>query len=236
MASRPNIAGALAQAAREINSQSDLDATLDAIVHAAVHSLPGIDHVGISIAYRDGKIETKAGTDQLVWDLDSLQYELNEGPCVHAIRAETVVKVEHIEHDQRWPNYVPRALKYGLKAQMGIQLFVDDKTLGGINLYSTDTPTFDPDLEDAAELYATHAAIALGRVRREQDLNIALQTRKIIGQAIGMVMERYGLDERRAFEYLTRVSQHSNIKLRDIAQEIVEQGNERARSSESAQS
>jgi GAF domain-containing protein len=216
MATRPDIADALAQAAREINSPRDLESTLD-----------GIDHVGISIAYRDGKIETKAGTDQLVWELDALQYDLGEGPCVHAIKMEPVTVVNDLHHEQRWPYYVPRAIGYGLKAQMGVRLFVDGQTVGGLNLYSTDGQTIDPDLVHTAELFAAHAALALGRARREEDLNSALASRKTIGQAIGIVMERYQLDEERAFQYLVRVSQHSNIKLRDVAQEIVAQGNDR---------
>ena len=229
MAARPDIADALAQAAREINSPHDLTSTLDAIVHAAERSLHGIDHVGISIAHRDGKIETQAGTDQLVWDLDALQYELEEGPCVHAIRTQPVTVVNDLRHEQRWPHYVPRALEYGLKAQMGLRLFVDDETIGGLNLYSTDGDRIDPDVVHTAELFAAHAALALGRAQREEELNCALANRKMIGQAIGIVMERYELDEDRAFQYLVRVSQHSNIKLRDVAQELVDQANEGVR-------
>lgn len=229
MAARPDIADALAQAAREINSPHDLASTLDAIVHAAERSLPGIDHVGISIAYRDGKIETKAGTDQLVWELDSLQYELGEGPCLYAIETQPVTLANDLRHDQRWPDYVPRALEYGLRAQMGLRLFADGETLGGLNLYSTAGETIDPDVAHSAELFAAHAALALGRALREDDLNAALANRKVIGQAIGIVMERYQMDEDRAFQYLVRVSQHSNIKLREIAQELVDQANEGAR-------
>jgi len=227
MADRPDIADALAQAAREINAPRDLESTLDAIVNAAERSLQGVDHVGISIAHRDGKIETKAGTDQLVWELDTLQYELREGPCVHAIQVEPVTVVNDLRHEQRWPRYVPRAIEYGLKAQMGLRLFVDGETLGGLNLYSTNGDSIDPDVEHTAQLFATHAALALGRARREEDLYTALANRKVIGQAIGIVMERYQLDEDRAFQYLVRVSQHSNVKLREVAQELVAQGNDR---------
>lgn len=227
MADRPELADALTRAAREINTPHDLDATLDAIVAVAARSLPGIDHVGISIAYRDGKIETKAGTDRLVWDLDSIQYELDEGPCVHAIKAQPVTIVDDIRHDQRWPRYVPRAVEYGLKAQMGLRLFVDGETLGGLNLYSVHADHIDPELAHTAELFAAHAALALGRARREENLSSALANRKVIGQAIGIVMERYQMDQERAFRYLVRVSQHSNIKLRDVAQELVDQGNNR---------
>jgi GAF domain-containing protein len=229
MVDRPDIAAALTQAARDINSPRDLDSTLDAIVHTAQRSLPGIDHVGISIAHRNGKIETRAGSDQLVWELDQLQYDLGEGPCLHAVREQPVARVDDLQAEQRWPRYVPLAVGRGVRAQLGLRLYIEEQTLGGLHLYSTSARSIDTEVEHAAQLFAVHAALALGRAQREEDLNAALQTRKVIGQAIGMVMERYQLDEARAFEYLTRVSQHSNIKLRDVAQEIVEQGNDRMR-------
>ncbi|QNN54350.1 GAF and ANTAR domain-containing protein [Nocardioides mesophilus] len=230
MAERLDIAVSLARAAREINSANDLDGTFDTIVHVAKRSLPGVDHVGISISHKSGKIETVAGTARIVWELDALQYELREGPCVHAVvsRSEPVVVVNNIRHDQRWPRYVPQALKLGLRAQLGIRLYVEEETLGAINLYSTGSDTIDPEVEHAAELFAAHAAVAVGRMQRVQNLTVGMESRKVIGQAIGIVMERFALDEDRAFGHLTRVSQHTNVKLRTIAQEIVDQGNESA--------
>jgi GAF domain-containing protein len=227
VAKRPDILAGLAEAARLIYSAPDLPTTLNTTVQAAGLALPGIDHVGISISYRDGRVETVAATDQLVWDLDQLQYELNEGPCLEAIRESGIVEVNNLAmHEARWPRFVPRAVALGLRAQMGLRLYVDEETLGGLNLYSTRSDTIDADVREAAELFATHAALEMGHVRREENLNSALHTRKVIGQAIGIVMERYELDEDRAFKYLTQVSQHSNVKLRDVAAEIVQQSNE----------
>lgn len=192
-----------------MHSPTDLQATLDAIVHTAAQSLPGLEHVGVSIGRHTGAVETKAGTDQLVWDLDELQYRCAEGPCLHSLDAEPVVLVNHLPRDPRWPRYIPRAADRGLRAQMGLRLFLDHETLGALNLYSTDQDEIDPDVVHTAELFARHAALALGRARRERQLSEALATRKAIGQAIGMVMERYQLDEDRAFQYLVRVSKTS---------------------------
>ena len=229
MGDRPDIAEALAEAAREIDSQHDLPSTLDAIVHTAARSLPDIDHVGITIAHRIGDIETWAGTGPLVWELDALQHELAEGPSVHALTVDAVTTVNHLAHETRWPRYVPRAVERGLKAQMGLRLYVEDKTLGGLNLYSTRAEVIDPEVANMAVLFATHAALVLGRVRQEENLNTALQTRKLIGQAVGIVMERFMLGEAAAFAYLTRVSQHSNTRLRDVAEELVNQAEERTK-------
>jgi GAF domain-containing protein len=223
------VAEAVTEAARTLNRGRSLDETLDGIVQAAVRSVPGFNHVGISIVHHDGKVETKAATDQFVWENDALQYDVMEGPCVTTLRGAPVVVVEHARHEQRWPAYIPRAVKTGLRAQLALRLFVDDQTLGGLNLYSTESDTIDPDAVSMAELFAAHAALALGRARDLDQLSSALATRKVIGQAIGMLMERYTIDSEAAFQFLVRASSTSNLKVRDIAAEMVDQADEAAR-------
>jgi GAF domain-containing protein len=226
MQPRPDIAAALAAAARTINQEASLEDTLTTIAHTAQLSVPGFDYIGISTIDRKGNVETKAATGDLVWDLDKLQYDLGEGPCVDTLRDAHVVVAPQIRHDQRWPRFVPKAVDLGLKSQLAVKLYLDNEgTLGGLNLYSTLSEDVDPDAEPLAELFAAHAAIALGHVRERENLNDALHSRKVIGQAIGLVMGRYKLNEDRAFAFLVRASSHSNIKLRDIAQEMVDQAN-----------
>lgn len=224
--SNSDIAASLAESARVINSPQTLEETLDAIVRATLVSVPGFDHVGISIMHRDGNIETKAATDQVVWELDDLQYGIDEGPCVSAMREGSVVSVPNIRHEQRWPRFVPEAvMRTGLRSQLAVQLHFNGTTLGGLNLYSTTSASIDPDATQAAELFATHAALALARARRESDLTDAIATRQQIGMAIGLTMARYHLDSERAFQYLVRASSTSQVKIRDIAQEIIEAAN-----------
>ncbi|MGN6252992.1 MAG: GAF and ANTAR domain-containing protein [Marmoricola sp.] len=219
------LAGALTDAAKAINSTQTVQETLDSIVAAALRSVPGFDSVGISITHHGGKVETMAATDRFVWDLDTLQYELGEGPCLDAIRQETVVVVENARHEQRWPRYIPAALQRGLQAQMGICLFDDGSSVGGLNFYATSTEGVPAGAREVAEMFAEHAAIALGRTRREENLTEALRTRQVIGQATGIVMERYHVDADRAFAFLVRASQTGNVKLRDIAQELIDTAN-----------
>ena len=215
-------ATALAQAARSIHREDTLDETLAAIAETARISIPGIDHAGISIITPKGGIETRAATDAVVWEFDRIQYDLGEGPCVSAMRETPVVAVPHARHDQRWPEFMPRALRLGLRSQLAVRLFLDEEgTMGALNLYSTSQEEIDPDAEHVAELFASHAAIALHQAREVEHLNQALESRKVIGQALGIVMERYGLDENHAFAFLLRASSTSNIKLRDIAAQLV---------------
>ncbi len=226
MQSRPDVAKALAVAARTLNVQESLEETLSVIAEVARSSIPGFDHVGISTLDRHGKPQTQAATGQLVWDLDSVQYGLEEGPCVDSLHEASVVSAPHIRSDQRWPRYVPLAVERGLQSQLAVKLSLDDhRTIGGLNLYSTVSADVHPEAEHIAELFAAHAAIALGHARDREHLNEALHSRKVIGQALGILMERYSMNEDRAFAFLVRASSTSNIKLREIAQEIVDQAN-----------
>ena len=221
----PDLAAHFAEAARAMSHPRTLDETLQTIVEAAVQSVVGFDAVGISTVDKKGKPHTRAKTGDLVDILDGLQYGLDEGPCVATIKGADVVVAPEIKHDQRWPRYVPRAVQVGLRSQLAVRLHLDEGTVGGINFYSTVSDEVDPEAVSLADLFATHAAIALGHARERENLNAALHSRKIVGQAIGIVMERYGLNEDHAFGFLVRSSMTSNMKLRDIAQELVDRAN-----------
>jgi GAF domain-containing protein len=229
MTADSTMTAALARAAKEIHEASGVDETLDAIVRSARDTLPDIDHIGLSVGHKDGRIETLAATDEWVLTFDRIQYDVGEGPCVYAMEAETVVRVEHARHEQRWPLFIPKAVAAGLRSQLGVRLHVDEVEMAALNMYSTSSDTLDPDLEDFAELFASYASLALGHARREDQLSQALFSRRLIGQATGIVMERYAVDEARAFRYLTRTSNDTNIKLRDLAQQIVDETNANAR-------
>jgi GAF domain-containing protein len=115
-------------------------------------------------------------------------------------------------------------VQLGLRSQLAVKLYVDrEGTLGGLNLYSTTSEEIDAEAEATAELFAAHAAIALDNARERDTLNQALHSRKVIGQAIGIIMERYDVSEDRAFAFRVRASSQANLKLRDIAQELVDQ-------------
>lgn len=224
MTQSTEVARALADAARSINSPHTMKETLEAIVHAARVSVPGFDHVGLSIVHGEDKIETKAATSQLVWQLDDLQYTLMEGPCVSAL-SEKTVSAPNLRHEQRWPRYVPRAVEQGVRSQLGYRLYADDHTLGLLNFYSTEADTLQDGASEIGELFATHATVALGRAIEEDTLNLALTTRGLIGQAVGLTMARFQIPDERAFQFLVRTSSTSNIKVRDVAQEVVDQAN-----------
>lgn len=215
------LARVLAEAAEQINAPRSLEQTLGAIVQAALSSVPGFDHVGISVSHHGGQIETLAATDTFVEKIDAIQYDLREGPCVTALRQDRLVMVAGDETDRRWPRFLPQARDVGLRSQMAIRLFHQRHSVGALNFYSTCQDTIDPQAPMSAELFATHASLALGHAREVDGLNTAMETRSLIGQAMGILMERYRISSENAFHFLTRTSQETNTKLRDVAAELV---------------
>ncbi len=217
-----DVAAAMSVVARELGASTDLQSTLATLVQGAVTALPDVDHAGISVVHRRGRIETVAASDRLVRELDELQYSLGEGPCVDAARDDDVVRVQHARHEERWPRFMPRAVQRGLRSQLGLRLYTESRTIGVLNLYSTTSDSITDEVEQMAELFSAYATTSLGRAQSAESLDNVIASRQVIGQATGIVMERYGLDEGRAFEYLLRVSSLANQKLRDIAREMVD--------------
>jgi len=200
----------------------DLDHTLSQITNAAVEVLPGVHYASISVKHADGRLETAAPTDDMLLGIDAAQYELQEGPCYDAASDKTYVTSPHLAADERYPKYAALAVKAGIKAQAGIRLFDTPKPTaqGALNLYSREVGSFS-DMSIVAQLFAHQSAVALDYARELENLQEAVKTRQEIGRAIGIVMERFKLNEERAFAFLARLSQTRNIKLREIAAEVV---------------
>jgi hypothetical protein len=201
-------------------SPGDLDHTLSQITAAAVEVLPDVRYASLTVQHADGSIETVAPTDDLLCDLDAAQYELREGPCYEAAVETVHVISPNLAADERFPRYSEVALAAGVRAQAGVRLFENPKSQGALNLYSLNVGAFE-DLGSLSDLFAHQAAMAIRYAHEIANLQEAVRTRKTIGQAIGIVMERYGLTDERAFAFLTRLSQHRNVKLRLVAQEII---------------
>jgi hypothetical protein len=152
--------------------------------------------------------------------VDAAQYQLREGPCYEAATDAIHVISPDIGHDERFPRYGEVAVAAGVHAQAGLRLFETPKATGALNLYSPNLGAFE-DLGSLGALFAHQAGMAIAYAHEVTNLKEAVATRTTIGQAVGIVMERYELTDSRAFAFLLRMSQHRNVKLRLIAQEIV---------------
>jgi len=213
----------MAQVADSMRYPVEIEDALAAITAGAIEAVPGIEHASVSITSRTGQIQTLAPTDILAVQADELQYELGEGPCLEAVLDQPVVQVDDIRTDLRWPAYGPRAAKQlGIGSQLAFQFRAEPHARGGLNLYSSQPHTITEETRQIGLLFANLAAVALGWTRHAQSLTVALGSRAMIGQAVGVLMERYRLDPDRAFSFLVRTSQTANIKLRDVAAGIVE--------------
>ena len=195
---------------------------LDRLARVACTAIQGFDYAGVSIARRTG-IETMAATDPIVQEADQLQYHMGEGPCLDATAGQQVAVVRDMRTEQRWPRFAPRAVRLGVLSQRGIEIFRQGSTVGGLNLYASTTDAFDDTTEHAAMIFAAHAAVALDKTMKLTSLTDALRSRQLVGAAIGILMERHTIDEHAAYRYLTRVSQNSNVGIRDIAQTLVDE-------------
>lgn len=202
-------------------SPGDLDATLQSITRAAVEVLPQVQYASITMRHRDGSIDSYAVTDDVVANLDEQQYQLQEGPCYDATTEHPYIFVGDLGRDERYPNYGPVARRAGIRSQAGIPLFENNRTGGRLNLYSKQVGALDH-VETVSRLFSHQAAVALSYSIEIKTLNDAVQTRTRIGEAVGIVMERYGVPEQRAFAFLTRLSQRRNVKVRYIADEMIE--------------
>jgi len=215
---------AITEAAAIMNDQQTTAMTLQHVVQMAGAAVPHSEQVGVTLIRSRSRVETPAATGDLAAACDELQYTLREGPCLHAAKANRPVRVDDMTRERRWPRFAPRAASLGVRSMLVLPLAAARGTVGALNLYSRRVNAFDPDDELIGQSFATHAAIALVHVELEQNLRVGLETRQEIGQAVGILMERHRLNPSAAFELLVEASQRSHMKLRDIANRMVETG------------
>lgn len=213
----------LASAARSMEAEAGVHDTMGRAAELAVELIDGCDHAGISVVRRGRTIEVPVATDEEFRKLEELQHTLGEGPCFDALwNTETVIS-EDLSEDQRWPNWAPRAVaECGAASMLGYQLFSTERTLGSLNIFSKRVRAFDAEAVATGASLAAHVAVALAASQQASHFDSALASRTMIGQAEGILMERFKLTGDEAFAVLRRVSQDSNTRLRDVAIKLVE--------------
>jgi GAF domain-containing protein len=219
---------ALGRMAGGLLKDQTLDTVLSTVVTLAHETLPQIDGVGVTLM-RDGRPVTAVGSSDFVDDIDRLQYDANEGPCLQAIADGTAVESPALDEERRWPSFAARARENGVASAYSMPLTVRELPLGALNIYSRQKNGMDSQGRTLARMFAEHAAILLATAQAYLDaeqltdqLREALKSREVIGEAKGILMEREGVSSDEAFDMLRRISQHSNVKLREVAQELVD--------------
>jgi GAF domain-containing protein len=217
-----DLARRMAELARASAAPRRAEDVLSDVTTAAMELIPGTDSAGVLLVGRGGKFESLAGTSDLPHQLDQLQMTFNEGPCVEAALDEVIVRTEDFRSEQRWPKYSPAVVEIGVLSGLSIKLYTADRTAGALNLFSFKPHAFDAEDETTGVVLAAHAAAAILASRQGEQLESALSTRDRIGQAKGIIMERFGVDDVQAFDMLRRLSQDGNTRLVEVAQRVID--------------
>jgi GAF domain-containing protein len=219
-----DLAVRMADLARAVAAPRSGEEIFEEVTKAAVELIPGVDTAGILLITKGGKYESHAGTTDLPHELDELQHVLQEGPCLDAA-FDDILAVEDFREETRWPAYSAAVAKLGVLSSLSLRLYTNERTAGALNLFGFEPTQWDSEKRTTGIVLAAHAASAIMSNRQGEQLQSALSTRDRIGQAKGIIMERYGVDDMRAFDMLRRLSQEGNTPLVDIAARVIETRN-----------
>lgn len=218
------LATQLSELARALQHEGDPDSVLQSMVYAAIELIPGVEHGSVSVVTGRREFDSRAASSDLPKQIDAIQMELGEGPCLDSVFEERTVRVENMQEEDRWPRFSEKAFEAGAGSMLSFQLFVEGDNLGALNLYARDAHAFNNESEHVGLLVAAHAAVAFAESRKTKQLHEALSSRDLIGQAKGILMERHKLTGQQAFLILARASQNANLKLIDVAAQLADTG------------
>jgi ANTAR domain len=222
------LARTMVDAGKRIAGARGLADAMTHLVTGAVDAVPGVEAAGVAVRERDGSLVSRAQTTETAARLDRAQLTLVEGPCIDAITGRPTVLLPDARIETRWPRFVPQAVQFGMRASLSVRLAAVATPVGSLNLHATGRALGDERARTrtlwCAWIYGSFAALALSGADRVENLERGVASRDVIGQAKGILMNRFGLEPDQAFDRLRRASQHTNIKLVDVAAWVVAKG------------
>jgi GAF domain-containing protein len=205
----------------------NLDHFLDQLVRLAARAVPAARSCGITVR-RDGQAFTAASSDPFATQIDELQYDTGQGPCLQALETGARVHVADLASDERWARFRAPALAHGMLSSESLPLSVGGKVAAALNLYAQTPRAFKANDVELAQALAAQSSAALEVILRQTDqallreqFDAALRSRSVIDQALGILMAQQRCTASEAFELLRQASQHRNRKLREVAADIV---------------
>ncbi|GAA1148695.1 GAF and ANTAR domain-containing protein [Kribbella jejuensis] len=213
-------ADTFARLAIELHDAPGVEETIEAVVQFALQAL-SCTYAGVALHTRGSRAEIAAVTDPVVTQYYELQIATDSGPLITALRERSTVLIRDTSTDDRWPDLV----NTGIRTVLDVPLATRDTTrhtVGVLGVYSDQPDAFTTDDEAIAHILARHASVAVASARHEETMAQAVDARKLVGQAMGILMERFDVDGDRAFAILKRYSQDTNTKLRDVAQQLID--------------
>jgi GAF domain-containing protein len=211
--------------------EHSMETLLQRVVDLTKVVMPGHTEASITLLAND-RPETVVYTGQLALDCDESQFGRGYGPCLHAASTGELTYVEDTRTDPRWRDYMERAAERGALSSLSVPMPMSEGIAGGMNIYAREPRAFDDEAaKSSATRFVPYAAVAVSNMRAYQDarsmadnLQVALESRAVIDQAKGILMERHKLTADQAFQVLSRISMQSNTKLRVVAEELVMTG------------
>jgi GAF domain-containing protein len=210
-----------AELALELHGSAGMEETVETVVQFALHAL-GCSHAGVALAVRGRRPEVPAVTDPVVATIYQAQMTGCEGPLTVCLREQDTLLIRDVVTDGRWPHWARTVRALGVRSVLDVPLSIGSGTVGVLGLYSTRPDAFSTDDQAVAHILARHAAVAVATTRQAQTMTQAVDARKLVGIAMGILMERFDLSDDQAFAVLQRYSQDTNTKLREVAQNFIE--------------
>jgi len=217
-----DLAKTLGALALDMQAQTTDEDLLKPIVAAATVLLPGVSWAGLALVQRQ-KVVAHHPTDDIADDLANVQTILGEGPALTALAEHSTVVVADLTTETRWPRFTNAATARGVHCLMAFRLFVHDRVLGALTMYGPTPNTFTEESVLIGEVIAQHVAVAVAGSAAEDRMRVAIDTRDVIGQAKGILMQRDSITGLQAFALLTRASQQTNVKLVEVARFLVKE-------------
>src|SRR3954466_2630961 len=209
-----------------------MDSLLQSVADVTKTVMPGNPETSVLLLIK-GRPSTVVHTGQLAVDLDETQYERGHGPCLNAARTGQLTEIADTRTESRWPDYARQAAEHGNLSSLSIPLLIDadQQVTGALNIYARQPDAFNDESRSAATRFGPYASVAAGNLYAYQsardladNLQTALESRAVIDQSKGVLIERYKLTSDQAFQQLTQASMNANRKVRDIADELVHTG------------
>jgi transcriptional regulator with GAF, ATPase, and Fis domain len=217
---------AMTELTEQFAHPTGIDDTLRGVTASAVDLIDGVETADVLLVAGADLFKSVAATSELAVEVDDFQKRFREGPCLDAAIGHPMVMCNDLREDSRWPRFAEAAVAAGVHSLMSFQLYTHNARMGALNLFGIKPDVFTAENEAVGAMLATHAATALIADDERLQFQSALASRDIIGQAKGMIMERFDVDAVRAFELLRSLSQNSNTRLASVAEELVSRGPE----------
>lgn len=217
----PLDADAFARLAVELHDADGFDETVETVVQFALHAV-NCTFAGVALAAPGGGAEVGAVTDPVVEAIYTAQINAGNGPMLTALTSGATLYIPDVGEEGRWPDWQSQVAAAKIRSVLHVPMKAGDQIIGVLSLYTVRPDGFSTDDEAIAHILARHASVAVATARQEETLARAVDARKLVGQAMGILMERFDLDSDQAFAVLRRYSQDTNTKLRDVAAHLIE--------------